>query len=421
MNIENLNGILKGKKKLIWGIGIIAVILVMIFMDRQKVYKLEKPPVPTVTVGAQTIQAELGTYRWNGEKVEKSFKDIMQTMEAQTVDYRETLEIDFPENEKPVYIARGYQDYLRFNFDPFTSLMGEEKQVLGNHSNVQTYALKAYWKNGKRAEYFIPLHVREVQPVKPYHAYNKGFHSLLIVADDEQGIQKVTEEIYSESPNFLMSTNSLTKLEDVRNFYPELKIEKSPIYVLFDHEKEIFRSTSLEELKAYIREHSYEKKETVEGTITKIDREFGIINLEGTPLFVTDISTLKVGQKISLDVTTINEYLPYYKITENVRVLDKPDKIALEKKWLSKKNDKFSILVIGDSEFTKLFKSPHKEDLKLVENITIEKPSKNNSKPVIYVFNDKELVYLADSYDSLLKFLFEAENLLLLKETMPNG
>lgn len=180
-------------------------------------------------------------------------------------------------------------------------------------------------------------------------------------------------------------------------------------------------NASLEDLKNYIKENSYVRKRTVKGVVTRIDREFKFIKVDDKPFSAEDVSSIRTGQRISLDVTDLNSDIPFYRKTENIIVLKETDHALLDKKWLSKEKDKLSILAIGDSSFTKPFKSPQKADFKLVDNITIQKSLKlddGKAEPAIYVFNDKELLFQTRDYENVLQFLFEMEQLLPMKKEM---
>jgi hypothetical protein len=411
------------KKRILWGIGIFAVFLVMLYFDKQKVYMEEKPPIPTVSVGEQKIQPVLGTYKWNGEKVEKELMDLTKTLDYRSVEYRDKLRIHFPGDEKPLFIAKGNYHNNELYINSYYSLFEEDDYYLSNYSSIETLSLHAYWKNGKRAEYIIPLNIRQVNPKKDYLAHNKGFHSLLLIGDVESDGQSVIDELHTEFPTFLLETHGYIDFETAKKLYPELYVEKDPSYILFDQEKEVFRTNASEDLKNFIKENSYVHKRIVKGVVTRIDREFRFIKVDDKPFSVEDVSSIRTGQKISLEVTDLNNEIPSYHQTENIMVLKEPDPVFHDKKWLSMEKGKFSILAIGDSSFTKPFKSTQNDDFKLVDSISIQKSLKLDDGNLIdeqniYVFNNRELIFQTRDYENLLKFLFEVEQLLPVKKEM---
>ncbi len=392
--------------------------MVMFYFDQKKVYKEEKPPFPVVSLGEQQTEVFLGSYSWNDGVVKKEFADL-EDVNFKSVEYREQLHIEFPEGKEPLYIARGtYAPSGKVTY-PIPFLFNEDYGAfLGNYPSVLTLSLKAFWKNGKRAEYIVPINVKENLPEKEFLPINKGFHSLLSVYQGDSDVHYVNQQIFNENPHFLMEYKGVN-IEMAKNFYPELQIENAPMYFLFDQEKEVFRTDSEEALMQYIKENTYISRETIEGIVTKVDRDFEFVFVDDYPYYLQDTS-IRVGQKVQLDVANVSKELPYQQIVEKVEVLEESDEILLRKDWLSIKEDKFSLLVVGDAAFSKPFKNPQKEDLNLIDEITIKKSLSSIKQPSIFLFNNEELVFQTDDYDSLLKYLFETEQLLPLKQELRN-
>lgn len=180
---------LKYKKVLLWLVGLSIVTVVMYYFDKQKVYKEEKPPVPVVSLGEQKTQVFLGSYTWNDGEVIKELADL-KDVNFKRVAYRDQLHIDFPEGKEPLYIAKGAYDPTGNGTYPIPSMFNDESvSFLGNYPSVLTLSLKAFWKNGKRAEYIVPLNVEPVAPEKEYLPVNKGFYSLLGVYNGDSELQ----------------------------------------------------------------------------------------------------------------------------------------------------------------------------------------------------------------------------------------
>ncbi|MBN8203037.1 MULTISPECIES: hypothetical protein [Bacillaceae] len=400
-------------KKVIWGISIISTLLAMFYLDMQKLHKEEKPPMPTVLFGEQELDPILSTYTWNAGENVKEIKDLTKLIEYQHAEFRENLNIEFPKNQQPIFIARGNYYNGEIKVEPYQTLY-RGFTLLGNESRKEIYSIKAYWKDGKRAEYIIPVNIKEVSPEKNYLARNKGYHSLLIVGDTDKN---VIDELYSQPVHFLFETSSSLGLKDVNAIYPELQVKEEPSYILFDHMKEAFRAASIEELIKYMKDNTYSKKSTIKGNVIKLDRDLGVIQVDDKVFTAADMEEVKVGQRISIEVNQLNKDIPYYRITENINVIKAPDTVFSAAKWLAKDAEKVSILAIGPSAFTEQFKSPNKEDFKLVENIEIQETlTLKNGEAVtdaaVYVFNDKELVFQTDEFDQLLNYLFEFEMLM---------
>ncbi|MCM3600973.1 hypothetical protein M3175_09540 [Robertmurraya korlensis] len=409
---------LEYKKVLLWVVGLTMVTGVMIYFDKQKVYKEEKPPIPVVSLGEQQTEVFLGSYTWNDGEVKKELADLKE-VNFKRVEYRDQLHIDFPEGKEPLYLSKGAYDPTGKAKYPIPSMFNDENvSFLGNYPSVLTLSLKAFWKNGRRAEYIVPLNVEANPPEKEYLPVNKGFYSLLGVYSGESEIDTtIRQQISEASPNFLMETKGNVHLEMARNYYPELQIHSAPMYLLFNQEKEVFRTDSVEPLLRYIKDHTYVSKKTMEGMVTKVDREFGFVYVDNYPFYLMDPG-IRVGQKIQLEIANLNNELPYQEIVEKVEVLEEPDQILLNKDWLSNTKDNLSLLVIGDTAFINPFKNPQREDLTLIDQITSKKSLSSIKSPSIFVFNTEELVFQTDDYDNLLKYLFETEQLLPLKKDL---
>lgn len=193
------------KKTLLWLVGLTIVTVVMYYFDKQKVYKEEKPPVPIVSLGEQPTQVFLGSYTWNDGEVKKKLADLKE-VNFKKVEYRDQLHIDFPEGKDPLYVSKGAYDPSGKTTYPIPSMFNDESvSFLGNYPSVLTLSLKAYWKNGRRAEYIVPLNVDAKPPEKEYLPVNKGFYSLLgVYSGDSEIDTKIRQKISEISPDFLM-------------------------------------------------------------------------------------------------------------------------------------------------------------------------------------------------------------------------
>ena len=214
-----------------------------------------------------------------------------------------------------------------------------------------------------------------------------------------------------------MEYKGYVHIEMAKNYYRELQIESGPLYLLFHEEKEVFRTDSEKALLQYIKDHTYVSRETIVGIVTKVDRELGFIYVDDYPFSLND-TFIRVGQNIQLEVGNVSKELPYQQVVEKFEVLEEPDKVLLNKDWLSKKEGKLSLLVIGDEAFSTPFKNPQKDDFALIDQITMKRSLSSIEDPSIFVFNTEELVYQTDDCNSLLKYLFETEQLKPLKEDL---
>lgn len=395
----------KWQRLILWGSAAVLIIMAMLYFDREKVFKEEKPPMPVITVGDTEVQAIMGSYRWNDGLVEKEMKDISKSLKYQEVPVNEEMRIEFPEGEEPIYFNKGSQDY---NGKFIGTTDSKINHYMPNATGLSTINIKAYWKDGKRADYIIPLKTSEVK-LKEYYARYFGTYSILIVDEDTQSAERAQLDLQTEFSNMLIFYNKADK-----QLLPELKIDNSKAFLLFDHQKEIVRTDDVVTMKKYIRENII-FKEVIEGTVSEIDHDLGFVTINGRQLIIEPDLLVRTGQEVSVKARDLISKF-YSPVIEELQVLRDSDQILNDPKWLSKKPGKWSILAIGDSKFLQPLKTPHKEDLKLAGSITTQESLKlNNGEqltgPAIYIFNDKELIFQTSTYDELLKYLFSREAL----------
>lgn len=387
-----------------YGVGIIILVMmmaVMIFFDQEKQYREETPPIPSVMVGEQKLPVIQGSYTWNNGSIEKDKQELLSSLEYGRVEYREKMSIEFPDGKEPLYYELGGFG----NENPYGSRtyfllrMTMDEAYFLNETNVITYSLKAFWKDGKRSEYVIPIQMRGTPREKEYLAQEKGHQSLVVVNEDEHHLREIGQE-WIDGPSFYTQSH-IFNLETVKNNYPELNVEKEPTYLLFDSEKETFRTDSLDQLKKHFNENVTE--EIIEGRVTGVDSESGYIKFEDMVLYTGD-PTIKVGQQIRVALQSYDKGFPSNYGIKKIEILQEADSTIHEKKWLSSSEDTFSLLVYGDSDFLKPFHSPNQDDFQQVENIKLKEVEKEDA--AIFVYDTRELLYQATDYDDLLRFLF---------------
>ena len=221
------------RKLLIYGTSAILLLTLLIAMDRYKLYKEEKPPVPTVTVNGQETPYILGQYNWHGTKTEKMDPiKVMAGMDPFKVKERETLEVSFPPGIEPETIS----------ISQVNTLPGqEEKTVKGNSISIpknpymeRTYfKIKAVW--GKEfSTYYVKLDIEELPPL--YDFLSKDPEKLAVLAIVPRGESEkfdIPDELKEKLDSFQISDD----LEELKKaHYPELRIYIAPIYLIFNTE-----------------------------------------------------------------------------------------------------------------------------------------------------------------------------------------
>ncbi|UYZ22351.1 hypothetical protein [Mesobacillus jeotgali] len=220
------------RKLLYYGTSTILLLTVLIAMDRYKLYKEEKPPVPIVTVNGQEIPHILGQYDWHGTKTEKMDPlKAMAGMNPSRVKERETLEVSFPSEIEPESIT----------ISQVNTLPGqEEKTVKGNSISIpknpymeRTYfKIKAVW--GKEfSTSFVKLDVEELPPL--YDFLSKDPEKLAVLAIVPRGESEkfdIPDEVKEKLDSFQISDD----LEELKKTHPEIRINTPPIYLIFNTE-----------------------------------------------------------------------------------------------------------------------------------------------------------------------------------------
>jgi hypothetical protein len=96
------------KKTILWLAAIIIVLLVMVYFDKQKVYKEEKPPIPVVSLGEQKTQVLLGSFTWNGREVKRELKDLEESLNYKRVNIETSYMLNFQKVKNLYIYHEGY-------------------------------------------------------------------------------------------------------------------------------------------------------------------------------------------------------------------------------------------------------------------------------------------------------------------------
>lgn len=234
------------RKLLFYGTIAIFLLTVLIAMDRYKLYKEEKPPVPRITVDGQEIPSILGEYDWHGTKT-KSVDPIkaMAGMNPAKVKEKQTLEVTFPPELKSA----------RIEISQVRTLPGiDMKSVEGNimtiprntHIETNYFKINAVW--GKE---FSTSYVKlDIEPLPAFYDFlsktPEKLAVLAIVPHGESEKYDIPDELKQKLDSFHISDN----LEELKKTHPDLLIHKTPIYLIFNTE---FLMQTVEDKEALIR------------------------------------------------------------------------------------------------------------------------------------------------------------------------
>jgi hypothetical protein len=234
------------KKKIwMWGIGFILILSILIFLDFQKVKKEEKPPLPTVRVGEETIEANLKSYSWNGNKgtVNESNDHYIPA-----VDPLAELIVTFNDGEEPdhIIIQTPQTDPPPVYREPVES----NHYTLTNYPGSLTLEINAEWKGKGKAQYIVELMIKEKVSYQRLLASKEGLYSLFVI---EQVGSQSSLEIPAHLDQKIRRMEVTVDLEGTREQYPELEIKSAPTYLLFDHEKVVLKTEKKEELIQFLQ------------------------------------------------------------------------------------------------------------------------------------------------------------------------
>ncbi|WP_214741100.1 hypothetical protein [Bacillus sp. ISL-41] len=225
---------------LFYGTSTILLLTVLIAMDRYKLYKEEKPPVPSITVNGQEIAQILGQYDWHGTKTEKLDPlKAMAGMNPSRVKERETLEVSFPPEVEPESIT-----ISQVNAAPgMEKQKAKEKTLPIPKSLTQEriyFQIKAQWKRGY-STYYIKTDIEDLPLF--YDFLSKDPEKLSVLAIVPRG-ESEKYDIPSEVKEKLDSFQISDDLEGLKKRYPELLTNITPVYMIFNSE---FHQQSVED------------------------------------------------------------------------------------------------------------------------------------------------------------------------------
>ncbi|GAM15257.1 hypothetical protein SAMD00020551_3413 [Mesobacillus selenatarsenatis SF-1] len=220
------------RKLLFYGTTAILLLIVLIAMDRYKLYKEEKPPVPSITVNGQEIPSIVGQYDWHGTKTKKIEPiKAMAGMNPTKVKEKQTLEVSFPPELEPASMT-----ISQVNSAPGL----EKKTVQGNRMQIPKsltqeriyFKIKAQWKKDY-STYYVKTDIEDLPPFYDFLSKDPGKLSVLaIVPRGESEKYDIPDEVKEKLDSFHISDD----MESLKKQYPELLTNVTPVYMIFNSE-----------------------------------------------------------------------------------------------------------------------------------------------------------------------------------------
>jgi len=226
------------RKLLFYGTTAILLLTVLNAMDRYKLYKEEKPPIPQITVNGQEVASVQGQYDWHGTKTKKIEPiKAMAGMNPTKVKEKQTLEVLFPPELEPATIT-----ISQVNAAPGL----EKKSVEGNSMLIPKsltqeriyFMIKAQWKKDY-STYYVKFDIEDLPAFYDFLSKDPEKLSVLaIVPRGESEKYDIPDEVKDKLDSFHISDD----IEGLKKLYPELTSNITPVYLIFNTE---FRQNSV--------------------------------------------------------------------------------------------------------------------------------------------------------------------------------
>lgn len=249
------------KKQILKGLVIAGICLVgLVVFDQIKMKKINTPPkLMAVIDGTEAdylVQSysrndQTSTSRFNDEdnpvtdvnprsKVEISFEDAPDLMAVEEIHPGFILDATFEE------VIEETEEYMLWNpyMPPYTI-------EINNEPYIKSYVVQAEWKDGIKAVYTLQFNVKKEVGYQRLLSDSLKTRSLFMVIDSSDN--NPFDEV-RDGGMFRIDKFQTLDLAEAHSSFPELKIEKTPTYVVFDYTKEIFRSHEMEDLVEFLHQ-----------------------------------------------------------------------------------------------------------------------------------------------------------------------
>lgn len=235
------------KKLLSYGTAAILIVLVLISVDRFKLYKEEKPPLPVVTIEGKEIPSVLGGYNWHRTK--HAFENPinqMADMEATEVMQKDRLDVDFPGKQQPQSII-----ISQINSVPGGEKMAEESSSIiiprSQTSRPIHFQITASWDKSftSFSTYYVKLQIEDIPDFYDFLSKDKNKLSVLaIVPRGDSEKYDIPDEFTQKLDAFHISEDPEVLMKE----YPEMFIPTVPVYLVFNDKELVFLYSTKEEL-----------------------------------------------------------------------------------------------------------------------------------------------------------------------------
>lgn len=242
------------KRKILIYAGAATILLVLLTsMDRYKLYKEEKPPIPEITVEEEPIQTVLGSYNYHGTKVKADDPvKMMLDFNGEQVKENQRLVVTFPAAAEPKKITISQWNTIpgvekksetgdSFTIPPSFSSQPDQKFY---------FKIKAEWEKDF-STYYVKLRIQDLPYFHEFLSHDSEKYSVLaIVPRGESEKYDIPEDLKSKLDSFHLSDD----IEALKKEYPELQSTIVPYYIIFNTEFKVWSTLHKEELIRWLTE-----------------------------------------------------------------------------------------------------------------------------------------------------------------------
>ncbi|MBT2689750.1 nascent polypeptide-associated complex subunit family protein [Bacillus sp. ISL-47] len=393
-------------KNTLIGIGILFIILFV--MDQVKVKRESVKPEPPMMVFhnmGEEVPYNIGNYRWEekGNTVvagDRDPYDLIQDMAPFQVNPEAGLEMIT--KQKPVSVELGYRngkEEVQFKTVKFEPIPLPERP--GKHVMI----VRVKWEE----EYIFLIGVSQSFNYEKLLSDKDGSYSLLaVVPEPMMGILKMPEPACRQISKMRGSTD----LYGIQEQFPELNIQATPAFYLFNNRDLEYQSQSWGEVIDYLLPDNFGEHRGLSGTITAIDYKKSLVTVgDGTfywdPYAVHTFSIPKVGQEVHASVTFFDQKDPMQTRMTSFRISKEADPLFHEAQWRAEEPEKYAILAVGNEEEMRKL---NLKELPGVGKVNIRKPTKMKGSfdmpsPIFMIFDQNMAIFLAADYHELVDYL----------------
>ncbi|MBT2684533.1 hypothetical protein [Bacillus sp. ISL-37] len=220
------------RKLLIYGTAALLLLSMLIAMDRYKLYKEEKPPLPVVTIEGEEIAVFTGGYNWHGTRqtTEEPIKLMAGTIPSKAME-RQKLTVTFPADKKPKQIS-----ITQVNSVPGGEKLSAQSDtiLIPKSQTVQNilFQITAGWDEefNSFSTYFVNLAIEDLPNY--YDFLSKDTEKLSVLAIVPRGDSEkydIPDEVKAKLDSFQISDD----INGLKERYPELTTNVTPVYMIF--------------------------------------------------------------------------------------------------------------------------------------------------------------------------------------------